>query len=308
MSDEILVHGKNYVSSKRAAEETGYARDYIGQLCRGGLIAAERVGGLWYVSLESLREYEKNAEAAKAAAVAQLTTKEHESSLHFEGREYISASRASKISGYNQDYVGQLARGGKIPSHQVGNRWYVDRDALLKHKAEKDALLAAVQAESVGINRLQPAIRPERNEPRLVYIHEERDLLPKIGEKKVEITQTSALNAPIRHETVPLREKMLDNAQNQSTPLILAPIAPAARIPELKTARRSRKPVAALAGTALTIILMLSIGIATMSNNVIIASSVPSRDQLASAGLETVGKIGDFIENTINPELTYIRE
>jgi hypothetical protein len=51
MSDEMVIEGKTYISSKRAAQVSGYAQDYIGQLARGGAIDAQRVGGLWFVNL-----------------------------------------------------------------------------------------------------------------------------------------------------------------------------------------------------------------------------------------------------------------
>lgn len=50
--DELTIDDKKYVSSKRAAQITGYAKDYIGQLCREGRVPARLVGRNWYV-LES---------------------------------------------------------------------------------------------------------------------------------------------------------------------------------------------------------------------------------------------------------------
>jgi hypothetical protein len=50
--DEILIEEKRYISSKQAAKITGYAKDYIGQLCREGRVPARLVGRSWYV-LES---------------------------------------------------------------------------------------------------------------------------------------------------------------------------------------------------------------------------------------------------------------
>lgn len=50
--DEILIEEKRYISSKRAAKITGYAKDYVGQLCREGRVPARLVGRGWYV-LES---------------------------------------------------------------------------------------------------------------------------------------------------------------------------------------------------------------------------------------------------------------
>jgi len=50
--EEIVIDEKKYISSKQAAKETGYAKDYVGQLCREGRVQARLVGRSWYV-LES---------------------------------------------------------------------------------------------------------------------------------------------------------------------------------------------------------------------------------------------------------------
>lgn len=152
MAQEIDLGGTIYISSKHAAEKTGYTQDYIGQLARGGSIEAKRVSGMWYILEESLRAYKEKADQFIPTPPEGFTKSPGaEVAVSFDGKDYISASRAAKLTGYNQDYVGQLARGEVILSRQVGNRWYVDRESILKHKAEKDALLAAVQVESVGL-------------------------------------------------------------------------------------------------------------------------------------------------------------
>jgi len=55
--DEILIDDKKYISSKRAAKATGYAKDYVGQLCREGRIQAKLVGRSWYVLESALQDY-----------------------------------------------------------------------------------------------------------------------------------------------------------------------------------------------------------------------------------------------------------
>jgi hypothetical protein len=192
MSDEIVFEGNIYVSSRRASEISSYAQDYIGQLARKGLIEARRVGGLWYVVMSSLENYKSNAASGevKEAKPTIGATKDSESSIEFEGSTYISASRASEITGYNQDYVGQLARAGKIPSRQIGNRWYVDPSAIQQHKREKDELLAKVQAESVGISttvahKQVPNAEINHQESQLLtYKSTEGDLIPHIKERE----------------------------------------------------------------------------------------------------------------------------
>jgi len=55
--DEILIGEKKYVSSKRAAKVTGYAKDYVGQLCREGRVPARLVGRSWYVLESAIHDH-----------------------------------------------------------------------------------------------------------------------------------------------------------------------------------------------------------------------------------------------------------
>ncbi len=54
--------------------------------------------------------------------------------LYFEGKKYISAKRASELSGYNSDYIGQLCRGNKIDARRVGRGWFIGENSILEHK------------------------------------------------------------------------------------------------------------------------------------------------------------------------------
>lgn len=55
--EEILIGEKKYVSSKQAAKMTGYAKDYIGQLCREGRVPARLVGRSWYVLETAIQDH-----------------------------------------------------------------------------------------------------------------------------------------------------------------------------------------------------------------------------------------------------------
>ena len=55
--DSLEFDGQTYISTKRAAEITGYAKDYVGQLCREGRVTARFVGRSWYVSESSIKEH-----------------------------------------------------------------------------------------------------------------------------------------------------------------------------------------------------------------------------------------------------------
>ncbi len=66
--NELTIDGKTFISSKRAAEITGYAKDYVGQLCREGRIEARLVGRNWYILEDSVREHRFGKEESEAPA------------------------------------------------------------------------------------------------------------------------------------------------------------------------------------------------------------------------------------------------
>jgi hypothetical protein len=61
--NEVTLGDKIYISSKRAAEITGYAKDYVGQLCREGHVDAKMIGRGWYVYEPSIRAHRFGPEA-----------------------------------------------------------------------------------------------------------------------------------------------------------------------------------------------------------------------------------------------------
>ncbi|MFA7309710.1 MAG: hypothetical protein WC050_02290 [Candidatus Paceibacterota bacterium] len=315
MSDEVFLGGKNYVSSKRAADTSGYARDYIGQLARAGLIDAQRVGGLWYVAMESLEAYKRNADALTPIIPQQKATLELDTVVNFDGKEYISASRAAKITSYNQDYIGQLARGGKINSRQIGNRWYVEREGLLKHKAEKDRLLASVQAESLGLRISKPAIPQQLasdadRAPMLTYIREENPLMPALN--KHDRDEISPIQPHRSDVTTPIERSIPIRV---SRPMPNTPLAP--RATQRRQVKKAARGVAARlteAGVALTFVILLSYGFVSLKNNSLYAfrtesgASAISAHAFTASAADAFGRIASRIEQWVVPELTYIRK
>lgn len=65
--DEITIGDKTYISSKQAAKITGYAKDYVGQLCREGRVEARLVGRNWYVLDSAIKEHRFGKEAEEAS-------------------------------------------------------------------------------------------------------------------------------------------------------------------------------------------------------------------------------------------------
>ena len=68
--DEILIGDKKYISSKQAAKVTGYAKDYVGQLCREGRVPARLVGRGWYVLESAIQDHRFGASMLKEEDIA----------------------------------------------------------------------------------------------------------------------------------------------------------------------------------------------------------------------------------------------
>lgn len=78
MESELIFDGKTYISATRASRNFGYNPDYIGQLCRKGLIECRRVGRLWFVNPESLKIHEIEAVASKKQKIeSRIAAKGH---------------------------------------------------------------------------------------------------------------------------------------------------------------------------------------------------------------------------------------
>jgi len=326
MSDEMQIEGKSYISSKRASELSGYAQDYIGQLSRKSLIEARRIGGLWYVSMDSLNAYKKKAEEFKPEPPTRVETTEPGTLIFFDGKEYLSAARAAEITGYTQDYVGQLARGGTILSHQVGNRWYVERQSILVHKKEKDSMLAAVQSEAVGIVRAKNASNTtpkyqanssySGSQPLLEYSSDSGDLIPLMHSADHD-------DQPEKSEENQLVSAHVEDSEAATRPAHAIPIrrlrpaprlAPASRrtgyAPETRvTVRRSSLPL--VIGAVATIIIVLSVGYASsLRKNAVYAVNIPvlpSLSALPASAAVAFNQIGNILEPLLTRELIYQR-
>ena len=57
MDDRVVIDGKSYISSRRAAEVSTYTQDYVGQLVRSKKVSAQKIGRSWYIEEKSFRDY-----------------------------------------------------------------------------------------------------------------------------------------------------------------------------------------------------------------------------------------------------------
>ena len=55
-------------------------------------------------------------------------------------QDWIDTTRAAALAGYDEEYLRQMARAGKLETRKVGRAWLFSREGLLQHKAKMDAL------------------------------------------------------------------------------------------------------------------------------------------------------------------------
>ena len=123
-------------------------------------------------------------------------------SLSFDGKTYISVSRASKKFGYTADYVGQLCRAGKIDARMIGRTWYVEWESIKNHKKTKKHRIRRT-AEEIRRERLQ---QEPGNIVEVATSEESEDCPPEeyLAKIDAEINQQTPQEKKIEHVTEPI--------------------------------------------------------------------------------------------------------
>jgi excisionase family DNA binding protein len=161
------IAGESYISVSQASEMLGYSRDYVGQLCRAGSLTCKRSSGQWFVLESNVRARTNKAQdnnISISVEKAQIKPEPHttvhkiktgnvrDDVLVFDGEEYVTSARAAELTGYAQDYIGELARTKEVRARKVGRHWLVHKKEVIDHKKSKDVLLARVQSQSAGFS------------------------------------------------------------------------------------------------------------------------------------------------------------
>jgi hypothetical protein len=148
--DELVIGDKKYLSSKQAAKVTGYAKDYIGQLCREGRVPARLVGRSWYVLESALKDHRFGGEKEKAATseVGAPTGSVGEVYSRYEADELEVVAPMSEI-GAPIESIGEVEKEPEpVETHSIQEAWeaWFDRVA---HTAAPTSEVGA-PTESVG--------------------------------------------------------------------------------------------------------------------------------------------------------------
>ena len=158
--DEILIEEKRYVSSKQAAKVTGYAKDYIGQLCREGRVPARLVGRSWYVLESAIQDHRFGTQDSDD--VSAIETKETEQKTPTKTWEFPryeathdeilpSVNRLRDVEADSEDHEGLEDAPKNL--HESWQNWFdnVASSEVSDPKEENDESVVEEEAEVVSI-------------------------------------------------------------------------------------------------------------------------------------------------------------
>lgn len=161
------------------------------------------VGRSWFVTEDSLLKHKQlgkqdsDIEKVKVPPVAVETKND---SVIVDRKNFISAKRASEISGYTCDYVGQLCRSGKLESTRVGNAWFVSEKSILSH-----CINLAQESSVIEKKIVQPVVI------------EKPVVVEKVIERVVEKIVPAVIQTPEKQ-----KEIAVDHLKNKSSPSYLS--------------------------------------------------------------------------------------
>ncbi|MBI5742416.1 MAG: hypothetical protein HZA25_01075, partial [Candidatus Niyogibacteria bacterium] len=85
---DTLSGNEKYISLKEASDASGYAKDYIGYLCRTQKVAAKRFGRDWFVNESALISYKLGDETARKD-IKNIVSENIASGLAVGGRDFM---------------------------------------------------------------------------------------------------------------------------------------------------------------------------------------------------------------------------
>lgn len=186
--DEILIEEKKYVSSKRAAKVTGYAKDYIGQLCREGRVPARLVGRSWYVLETAIHDHRFGDQKIDQEDVAKTARHEEGSAPVFQSTwepPRYEASSAEVLPSVNRmlEANSQASTGGEDEvSQHLQDSW----KAWFDRVADTTQVIPDIIPEKpVAVIEEEEVKVPINTIHRLQYQPPSEELLPKVLTQEV---------------------------------------------------------------------------------------------------------------------------
>ena len=121
--DEIIIEEKKYISSKRAAKMTGYAKDYVGQLCREGRVPARLVGRSWYVLEAAINDHRFGDTEVSQKVIEKYVEKQHVFSPVSESIRYESSTEEALPDSSGKEIAETVEAEGEEFSKRLQDSW-----------------------------------------------------------------------------------------------------------------------------------------------------------------------------------------
>ena len=209
--EEITIADKVYVSSKRAAKITGYAKDYVGQLCREGRVEARLVGRNWYVLESALREHRFGGREKAEEQVPETPAQPHEAVSAWERPQYAHETPVLVPTLESRPKPQVIAAPEDMQS--AWRQWFEQKpQPALPDGSEDftdDLLPMALPEEPVALSR----IRPEETAPEALYVPEDSSIAK---EEVVELHRS--YQSRETGEIIPEESSMVVDLCNVETP------------------------------------------------------------------------------------------
>lgn len=162
--DELLIEEKKYVSSKQAAKITGYAKDYIGQLCREGRVPARLVGRSWYVLESALQDHRFGAsspnEPLKAEKESESASESAWESPRYEATEVPELPVADRSKGVEEPIETKDSEDVAQRLQETWQAWF-DRFEPITENTKLEYSHLAESSEETEIIEEEPAVIAE---------------------------------------------------------------------------------------------------------------------------------------------------
>ena len=164
--DELTLDGKVYLSSKRAAAVTGYAKDYVGQLCREGRVEARLVGRSWYVYEPSIMKHRFNEEGGQGdheEVEEQVETLEKEETIEEIPSEKTNVQAVFGDTTYSSEPAASLpverSREDVSEIEDAWKEWFAeDKEAVVQEETVETPVLMKEEHETEEVVHEEEAV------------------------------------------------------------------------------------------------------------------------------------------------------
>lgn len=258
--DELTIGDKIYISSKRAAEITGYAKDYIGQLCREGRVEATLVGRSWYVLETSIRDHRFGSETKSTASQGSSTEQSGQEAVSrswespkYESEEVIEVPQVEKrpINLIEEEVPAAPSEPEKRVEATVEDMQTAWRDWFATRNREK-----LIESPEVIDARAEDEIHVDEDLRGEAIETKQEEELDESDEEEVHITRVVAAQDSVAYDPIPSTPEIEEpvRIQRRDSVAYVAPLPPQA--PQRTKTRRKGKNYLAVRALLLSLALI----------------------------------------------------